>query len=115
MLVNWVLKRRLGCIMAVPLISSSYGCATCGKGERACDTLSHGSITLFNFRLIGELRSSRPGSARCNFWFSISFRGKYMGPGGLKMADFCDVAQCSLLDVDGRFRGTYCLHYDVDQ
>lgn len=111
MLVNWVLKRQLGCTMTVLLISSSYGCAACGKGERACDTLSHGSITLFNFRLIGELRSSRPGSARCNFWFSISFVAStgcslfhicsfFMDPGGLKMAEFCDVAQCSLLDVD---------------
>jgi hypothetical protein len=28
-----------------------------------------------------------------------------------KMADFWDVAPCSLIDTDRRFRGAYCLHH----
>jgi hypothetical protein len=29
----------------------------------------------------------------------------------VKVAVFWDVAPCSLVDADLRFRGTYCLHY----
>jgi hypothetical protein len=30
------------------------------------------------------------------------------------MAVFCDVAPCSLLETDKRFRGAYCLHHQGD-
>jgi hypothetical protein len=29
----------------------------------------------------------------------------------VKMATFWDIAPCNLVEVDGRFRGTYCLHH----
>jgi hypothetical protein len=29
----------------------------------------------------------------------------------MQLAVFWDAAQCSLVDTDRRFRGTYCLHY----
>jgi hypothetical protein len=29
---------------------------------------------------------------------------------GMNMAVFWDVAPCSLVDIDQRFRGPYCLH-----
>jgi hypothetical protein len=29
----------------------------------------------------------------------------------LKMAVFCGVVPCSLVDTDPHFRGAYCLHY----
>jgi hypothetical protein len=32
----------------------------------------------------------------------------------MKMAVFWDVAPCSLLDIDRRFRGAYCLHHQGD-
>jgi hypothetical protein len=31
----------------------------------------------------------------------------------MEMAVFWDVAQCSLVDIDKRFRGAYCLHHHV--
>jgi hypothetical protein len=32
----------------------------------------------------------------------------------MKIAVFWDVAPCSLVDTDGRFRGAYCLHHQSD-
>jgi hypothetical protein len=32
-----------------------------------------------------------------------------------KMTDMYDIASCSLVEVDGRFRGAYCLHYHSDK
>jgi hypothetical protein len=29
--------------------------------------------------------------------------------------DFCDVAPCSLVDIDKRFRAVYCLHHQGDE
>jgi hypothetical protein len=29
----------------------------------------------------------------------------------LRMTPFCDVVLCSLVEVDRRFRGSYCLHH----
>jgi hypothetical protein len=31
-----------------------------------------------------------------------------------KMTPFCDIAPCSLVEVDQRFRGAYCLHHQGD-
>jgi hypothetical protein len=31
------------------------------------------------------------------------------------MAVFWDVAPCSLVDIDRRFRGDYCFHYQGDE
>jgi hypothetical protein len=33
----------------------------------------------------------------------------------MKIAIFWDVAPCSLVDADRRFRGTYSLHYQGDE
>jgi hypothetical protein len=33
----------------------------------------------------------------------------------MKMAVFWDIAPCSLVDTDRRFRGAYCLHYHSDR
>jgi hypothetical protein len=33
----------------------------------------------------------------------------------MKMTAFWDVAPCSLVEVDRRFRGVYCLHYQDDE
>jgi hypothetical protein len=32
----------------------------------------------------------------------------------MKFRVFWDVASCSHVDFDGRFRGTYCLHHEAD-
>jgi hypothetical protein len=32
----------------------------------------------------------------------------------MKMTTFWDIAPCSLVEVDRRFRGAYCLHYRPD-
>jgi hypothetical protein len=32
----------------------------------------------------------------------------------VKMTAFCDIAPCSLVEADGRFRDVYCLHYHDD-
>jgi hypothetical protein len=31
------------------------------------------------------------------------------------MAEFRDVAKCSMVEVDRRFRGAYCLRHQVDE
>jgi hypothetical protein len=33
----------------------------------------------------------------------------------MKMTSFWDTAPCSLVDVDRRFRGAYCLHHQGDK
>jgi hypothetical protein len=33
---------------------------------------------------------------------------------GLKTIVFCHIHACSLVDVDQRFRGAFCLHHDGD-
>jgi hypothetical protein len=32
----------------------------------------------------------------------------------MKMRVFCDIASCSHVEVDRRFRGAYCLHHSPD-
>jgi hypothetical protein len=32
----------------------------------------------------------------------------------MKMAVVCNDASCGLVEIDGRFRGTYCLQYQAD-
>jgi hypothetical protein len=36
-------------------------------------------------------------------------------PSKKKMAAFCAAAPCSLVEVDRRFRGAYCLHHQGDE
>jgi hypothetical protein len=33
----------------------------------------------------------------------------------MQMIAFCDVASCSLVEVDRRFRGAYCPHHQDDE
>jgi hypothetical protein len=32
----------------------------------------------------------------------------------MKMTSFCDIVSCGLVDVDRRFRGTYCFYHQSD-
>jgi hypothetical protein len=32
----------------------------------------------------------------------------------IKMAVFCDIAPCNLVETDRRFRGAYCLHHPFE-
>jgi hypothetical protein len=32
----------------------------------------------------------------------------------MKMIALCDIAPCSLVEVDRRFRGMYCVHHQGD-
>jgi hypothetical protein len=47
------------------------------------------------------------------FWFNSSLR-KLVYISYLKFRVFWDVAPCSHVEVDRRFRGAYCLHHRPD-
>jgi hypothetical protein len=40
---------------------------------------------------------------------------KILTAGNMKMAVFWDFAACSLVEIDRRFRGAYCLHHKGDE
>jgi hypothetical protein len=42
-----------------------------------------------------------------------SMRFQVLTATNMRMAVFWDVAPCSLVEVDRRFRGTYCLHHQA--
>jgi hypothetical protein len=44
-----------------------------------------------------------------------SVRFQVLAAAGMKMTAFLDIAPCTLVEVDRRFRGAYCLHYQVDE
>jgi hypothetical protein len=68
-----------------------------------------------NLRLLAPC-SGRDSITVCTrFDNSHDWISSYMYPACLKIAVFGDVAPCSLVEIDRRFRGAYCLHHHDDR
>jgi hypothetical protein len=44
----------------------------------------------------------------------VKKRFKVLTAASMKMTAFWDIAPCSLIEVDRRFRGAYCVHHQGD-
>jgi hypothetical protein len=46
---------------------------------------------------------------------AMKVRFQVLTVAGIKMTVFCDVPSCSLVEVDRRVRGSFCLHHQGDE
>jgi hypothetical protein len=49
----------------------------------------------------------------CVIEFDFLLRSQVLAWGGVRTAALWDVGHCTLVEVDRRFRGAYCLHYQA--